>query len=236
MRVVLLILLILCSALKIQAQLFSKEKLINNQNFDKAKLSYGYYLGFNSYDFNIDYNSNVKDIQVIKSIGFNVGLIGNVRINDFFDVRFEPGLVMSNRNLSFSESYFNGQLFDQNDLERELRSTYIHLPILLKISTKRVNNIKPFIIGGISTAINLSSKQDSDDNSQGNFRLVKNNLFYELGIGIDIYLTWFKFTPSIRGVFSMKDEHIKDLDAFSPWTKNISDMQTRGLFVNFTFQ
>ena len=236
MRLVLLILLIFCSALKIQAQLFSKEKLINNQNFDKAKLSYGYYLGFNSYDFNIDYNSNVKDIPVIKSIGFNVGLIGNVRINDFFDVRFEPGLVMSNRNLSFSESYFNGQLFDQNDLERELRSTYIHLPILLKISTKRVNNIKPFIIGGISTAINLSSKQDSDDNSQGNFRLVKNNLFYELGIGIDIYLTWFKFTPSIRGVFSIKDEHIKDLDPFSPWTKNISDMQTRGLFVNFTFQ
>lgn len=236
MRLVLLILLIFCSALKIQAQLFSKEKLINNQNFDKAKLSYGYYLGFNSYDFNIDYSSNVNDIQVIKSIGFNVGLIGNVRINDFFDIRIEPGLVMSNRNLSFSESYFNGQLFDQNDLERELRSTYIHLPILLKISTKRVNNIKPFIIGGISTAINLSSKQDSDDNSQGNFRLVKNNLFYELGIGIDIYLTWFKFTPSIRGVFSMKDEHIKDLDPFSPWTKNISDMQTRGLFVNFTFQ
>ena len=221
MRLVLLILLIFCSALKIQAQLFSKEKLINNQNFDKAKLSYGYYLGFNSYDFNIDYSSNVNDIQVIKSIGFNVGLIGNVRINDFFDIRIEPGLVMSNRNLSFSESYFNGQLFDQNDLERELRSTYIHLPILLKISTKRVNNIKPFIIGGISTAINLSSKQDSDDNSQGNFRLVKNNLFYELGIGIDIYLTWFKFTPSIRGVFSMKDEHIKDLDPFSPWTKNI---------------
>lgn len=236
MRLVLLILLIFCSALKIQAQLFSKEKLINNQNFDKAKLSYGYYLGFNSYDFNIDYSSNVNDIQVIKSIGFNVGLIGNVRINDFFDIRIEPGLVMSNRNLSFSESYFNGQLFDQNDLERELRSTYIHLPILLKISTKRVNNIKPFIIGGISTAINLSSKQDSDDNSQGNFRLVKNNLFYELGIGIDIYLTWFKFTPSIRGVFSMKDEHIKDLDPFSPWTKNISDMQTRGFFVNFTFQ
>ena len=56
MRLVLLILLIFCSALKIQAQLFSKEKLINNQNFDKAKLSYGYYLGFNYYDFNIDYS------------------------------------------------------------------------------------------------------------------------------------------------------------------------------------
>jgi hypothetical protein len=70
-----------------EAQLFTKERLLNNENFDKAPLSYGYYLGFNSYDFNIDYKTNVKDIQVLKAVGFNVGLIGNVRINDYRDVK-----------------------------------------------------------------------------------------------------------------------------------------------------
>jgi hypothetical protein len=203
--------------LQSEAQLFTKERLVNNENFDKAPLSYGYFLGFNLYDFNIDYNKNVKDIQVIKAIGFNVGLIGNIRINDYFDVRFEPGLVMSNRTLSFSNTYFDGVTYKEKDLERELRSTYIHLPLLIKISTKRVNNIKPFIVGGISTALNLSSNQDNpDDNSKGNFRMTKNNLFYELGLGIDIYFTWFKFTPSIRGVFSINDEHIKDIDPNMP--------------------
>ena len=219
-----------------EAQLFTKERVLNNENFDKPRLSYGYYLGLNSYDFNIDYKSNLKDIQVIKSTGFNVGLVGNIRINDFFDLRLEPG-VMSNRNLSYSETYFEGLIFDESDTEREIRSTYIHIPLLLKISTKRINNIKPFIVAGVSTALNLSSNQDNpDDNSQGNFRLKKNNIFYEMGIGIDIYLTWFKFTPSIRGVFSISDEHIKDFDSNSPWTRNISKMQTRGVFVNFTFQ
>ena len=220
-----------------EAQLFTKERLVNNENFDKTRLSYGYYLGFNNYDFNIDYNNDVDDIQVIKSVGFNVGLIGNIRINDYFDIRLEPGLVMSNRTLSFSGSYFEGLVYEEKDLERELRSTYVHIPLLIKISTKRVDNIKPFIAGGISTALNLSSNQDNpDDNSQGVFRLVKNNLYYELGIGVDIFLTWFKFTPSIRGVFSIKDEHIKDLDLNSPWTRNIDQMQTRGFFINFTFQ
>ena len=220
-----------------EAQLFTKERLVNNENFDKARLSYGYYLGFNNYDFNIDYNNDVDDIQVIKSVGFNVGLIGNIRINDYFDIRLEPGLVMSNRTLSFSGSYFEGLVYEEKDLERELRSTYVHIPLLIKISTKRVDNIKPFVVGGISTALNLSSNQDNpDDNSQGVFRLVKNNLYYELGIGVDIFLTWFKFTPSIRGVFSIKDEHIKDLDINSPWTRNIDKMQTRGFFINFTFQ
>ena len=222
---------------QVEAQLFTKERVLNNENFDKPRLSYGYYLGLNSYDFNIDYKSNLKDIQVIKSTGFNVGLIGNLRINDFFDIRLEPGLVMSNRTLRYSGTYFEGLIFNENELEREIRSTYIHIPLLLKISTKRINNIKPFVVGGVSTALNLSSNQDNpEDNSQGNFRLLKNNLFYEIGIGIDIYLTWFKFTPSVRGVFSLIDEHIKDLDPDSPWTRNISKMQTRGVFINFTFQ
>ena len=220
-----------------EAQLFTKERLINNENFDKAKLSYGYFLGFNNYDFNIDYKTDVEDIQVIKSTGFNVGLIGNIRINDYFDIRLEPGLVMSNRTLSYSGTYFEGLIYEEKDLERELRSTYIHIPLLIKISTKRVDNIKPFVVGGISTALNLSSNQDNpDDNSQGVFRLTKNNVFYELGIGVDIYLTWFKFTPSVRGVFSIKDEHIEDFDPNSPWTRNIDQMQTRGVFINFTFQ
>ena len=96
-----------------EAQLFTKERLINNENFDKAKLSYGYFLGFNNYDFNIDYKTDVEDIQVIKSTGFNVGLIGNIRINDYFDIRLEPGLVMSNRTLSYSGTYFEGLIYEE---------------------------------------------------------------------------------------------------------------------------
>jgi hypothetical protein len=105
------------------------------------------------------------------------------------------------------------------------------------LSTKRLNNFKPFIVGGFSTALNLSSNQDNpDDNSNGQFRTKKNMVFYELGFGIDFYLYWFKFTPSIRGVFALKDEVVRDEDPNSPWTSNIHSMKTRGLFINFTFQ
>jgi len=64
----------------------------------------------------------------------------------------------------------------------------------------------------------------------------KNVFFYELGFGIDFYLTWFKFTPSIRGVFALNDELVRDFDTNSPWTSNITSMKTRGFFINFTFQ
>ncbi|MBT8259750.1 MAG: PorT family protein, partial [Bacteroidia bacterium] len=54
------------------AQLFSKERIKNIENFDKQRWSWGYYLGFSSFDFNFDYKQNLKDIQVEKTTGFNV--------------------------------------------------------------------------------------------------------------------------------------------------------------------
>ena len=235
-RIVSILLLIFISQTA-AAQLFSNDKILNNENIDKAKWSWGYFLGFNSYDFNFDYKQNLKDIQTVKTLGFSVGLVGNMRINDYMDLRLEPGLFISKRDLYYSETYFDGLSFNGSDLIREVRSTYIHIPLLMKFSTKRVNNIKPFVVGGFSTAINLSSNQDNpDDNSNGQFRTKSSVVFYELGAGIDIYLPWFKFTPSVRGIFAINDELVKDKDPDSPWTSNIVSMKTRGLFINFTFQ
>ena len=49
-------------------------------------------------------------------------------------------------------------------------------------------------------------------------------------------LEYFKFTPSIRGVFALTDELVPDEDPNSPWTGNIDSMKTRGIFINFTFE
>ena len=237
MKKAVLILIYILSINIASSQLFTKEKLSNNENFDKAKISWGYYLGINSYDFNFDYQQDLSDVQVEKTTGFNVGLIANLRINDFFDLRFEPGLIMSNRNLSYNPNDFGDSEFLENIHLREVKSTYIHFPLLLKISTKRLNNFKPFVTTGVSTAINLSSNEKNlADNSSGQFRTKKNMFFYELGFGIDLYLEWFNFTPSIRGVFAISDELIRDDDPLSPWTGNINFMKTSGVLINFTFQ
>ncbi|SEQ06106.1 probable protein-translocating porin PorT [Hyunsoonleella jejuensis] len=225
-----------------QAQLFKKEKITYDANQGRGTtdfkfLRWGYFLGINTYDFNFDYNEDLRDIYVERSPGFSVGLIGNMRVNNFIDLRLEPGLFITTRNLFYSEEYFQGVDFKESDLTREVKSTYIHVPLLLKISTKRINNFKPFIVGGFSTAINLSSNENNpDDNSKGQFRTKGSPLFYELGFGIDFYLYNFKFTPSIRGLFGMGDELVRDKDPNSPWTSNITRMQTRGVFINFTFQ
>lgn len=211
---------------------FGGDPILNLQNEDKKFLNWGYYLGFNQYDFQFEYKDDIgKDILVDKSFGFNVGLIGELRINEFLDARFEPGLLYNSRTLGFPG------FTSEADAIREVRSTYIRFPLLLKASTRRIGNWRPFIVGGVYTSINLGSNEDSlDDNSTGQFRMKQNVYGYELGFGIDFYTEYFKFTPSIRGVFALTDELVPDENPNSPWTGNINAMRTRGIFINFTFE
>lgn len=211
---------------------FGGDPILNLQNEDKKFLNWGYYLGFNQYDFQFEYKEDVgRDILVDKTLGFNVGLIGELRINEFLDARFEPGLLYTSRTLGFPG------FSTQAEAIREVRSTYIRFPFLLKASTHRIGNWRPFIVGGVYTSINLGSNEDSlDDNSTGQFRMKQNVYGYEVGFGIDFYTEYFKFTPSIRGVFALTDELVPDNDPNSPWTGNINAMRTRGIFINFTFE
>ena len=218
-----------------------KERIINLPNFYKRPVHYGYFLGINQYDFKFDYVDSYykdmmyKDIAVIQKKGFNVGLIGDLRINDYFNVRFEPGLYYNLRELVYPEY---PQFIKESDRNREVKSTYIHLPIYIKINAKRINNFRPFLLAGFSSDFNLSSNaKNSDDNASNVFRTSTKNLNYELGLGFEFYLYYFKFSPSFRGIFSFQNELIPDeVGQASPWTGNIINMFSRGVSLIITFE
>jgi hypothetical protein len=211
-------------------KVFGKDPLINLENFDKQRVYWGYFLGFNSFDYKFDYKVNGPDINVDRTFGFSVGLVGDLRLSNFINLRFEPGLFYTQRNLTYSN--FTRDL----DAKREVPATYIHFPLLLKFSSVRTGNIRPYLLAGLSRTLNLASNSKSeDDNSQQKFRVKPWTSNYELGFGIDLYLEYFKFSPSIRGVFGTGDELIRDKDPNSPWTGNINSMSTRAILINFTF-
>ena len=203
----------------------------NKQNWDKQRIFWGYYLGINSKNFEISYNDADFFVESTPNLGFNVGLIGDLRLHKNINLRFEPGLSSNTKTLAFT-SIPGGE----KDSIRSVGGTYIHLPLLLKFSTNRYENIRPYLIGGASYDYNLSSNEDSAfDNEDGEFRIKKHNFMYELGIGMDFYLPYFVFSPSIRGIFAINNEMIPDENPNSPWTAPIDFFGTRGIFLNLAF-
>ena len=233
-KIVFLVLVLLSLTTKGHAQfskgMFSKDPIINLENWQKQKLYFGFYLGFNSFDFKIDYKTVGPDIQTKKTTGFNLGLVADLKLQEYINLRFEPGLYYTKRDLYYPN------FATENDAIREVNSTYLHFPLLLKFSSLRTGNVRPYLLGGVSATLNLSSNSKSlDDNLEQRFRVKSWTTNYELGLGIDLFSEYFIFSPSIRGVFGINDELIRDKDPNSPWTSNIESMKSRAVFINFTF-
>jgi hypothetical protein len=241
-----------------------KERIEYLPNFDKRKIHFGYYVGINRNSFEINYydqsgfdpDSPVNPIpprdmfvDVSASLGFNIGFVVDYRLHKNINLRFEPGLVSNSKTLTFIDPNLDATVDgvpiyanSTQNLEREVAGTYLHLPLMLKLSTNRLNNIRPYFIGGLSYDFNFSSNENNGkDNFESEFRMTRNNFMYEVGIGVDFYMYFFKFSPSIRGVFAINNELVEDYnpvdtDYSSPWTGPIDFMGTRGIYLNLTFE
>lgn len=227
---ILFILFLINSQAQFSESMFKKNPIINLENFDLQRVYWGYYLGFSSYDFKVDYKKEGQEIDIKSTTGFNVGIVGDVRLSEFFNLRAEPGLYVTQRDLNYPG------FTDKRDIVREVKATNIHFPLLLKYSALRSGNIRPYLLTGVSATLNLGSNETvTDDNAQQVFRVTRWTQNYELGFGIDFYTEYFKFSPSIRGILGLNDELVRDRDPNSPWTSNINSLKTRGIFINFTF-
>ncbi len=234
-----ILILCVCFTFFISTPAFSQRKKIENlPNFDKKPWNFGYYLGINKNSFVVDYknpNTNNTFVKVDEGLGFLVGVMVERRLHKNLSLRFEPGLMSNVKKLYFSDEAGNFNV--KKDSLRDVPGTYLHMPLLLKFSTDRYRNIKPYVVGGLAFDYNFSSNQNNpDDNGAGEFRMKKTNFMYELGIGIDLYLPYFKFSPSLRGVFALNNELIRDKSTTSPWTAPIDNFATRGVFLKLTFE
>ena len=94
--------LIICSSEVACAQKFKKPQ--NLPRYDLQKLHFGFTIGINSLDFimskNLNYvgSDSLVNVYSNNQYGFNLGIVSNLRLGKFTDLRFIPTLVISSAN------------------------------------------------------------------------------------------------------------------------------------------
>jgi len=212
-----------------------REKIEYLSNFDKDPIHFGFYHGGNKMDYKMSYKARQNFpnayVESVPEMGFNLGIIADIRIHKNINLRFEPGLLTNSKKLYFRH------IDNKVDSIRKASGTFLHLPLLMQFSTDRIGNYRPYVVGGMAYEYNFASNFDNPhDNSGGEFRLQKHNFMYEIGIGMDFYFYMFKFSPSIRGLFALNNEIKRDDDPNSQWTTPVDFFGTRGLFIQLSFQ
>ncbi len=213
------------------------ERPKNLPKFDNRPIHFGFTLGFNSMDFSIHQSNSFLTIDSLdkidnnRQIGFNIHIVSNIRLGEYFDVRFLPGLSFGQRDIDYSFWSPTKKSFVVRKMK--LESTFIDFPFLLKYKAKRINNYRPYLVGGTNLALDLASQKTIKEEDKPKIRLKPFDVYYQLGFGIDYYLTFFKFSTEITFAVGMLDILKKD---DTKYTQAIDKMNSKVVMINFHFE
>ena len=229
----LLIIIILLSPLISNGQRYKKPQ--NLVKYDFKKIHFGFTLGINALNFNVKKSNNSLNNDTLLSIlaqnqkGFNLGIVSNLRLGRYTDLRFIPTLVFGERILDYGFNEANNLTTNSKRIE----STLIDFPISLKYKSARYNNFRTYLIGGLKYSLDIASQDKIDDEGQEIVKLKKNDLMGEVGFGLDFYLEYFKFSPQIKLSYGLLNLLSKDE---SVYTQSLNKLTTNGWILSFTFE
>lgn len=223
---------------------------------DEQKFSWGFYLAGNVFDYRLVLNpkygmqGNHNAITTKPAVGFGAGLIGRMKLSDHFDLRLEPALHFVERKIEFNtfETVNNKYPFQpgQNiiatpteaDRIRNVKSTYLDVPIFLEYHGLRWHNSRPYAAAGLNWMTNLQSHEKAlDDNSLGMFRSLSSNFAWSAEMGMQFYFNRFKLSVGVRGSFLINNELVADNPETPPyWAGAIDQLNSRAYMLVLKFE
>ena len=213
-----------------------KRKVMNRPYIDQRKFHYGFLAGFQLQDIELEQNG-YKDAAGNEwyaetpnyEPGFSVGILGEFYLTKNLALRIIPSMHFGTKNLTF-----------RNNLNAELdymtiKSTYVTVPIDIKYSAERFNNYRPYIMAGITPALDLTVKK------QKQYLLKSTDCYLELGLGCDFYSPFFKFIPEVKfmyglsNVINKKRDDIRDQSQLI-FTQSVNKATSKMIVFTFYFE
>lgn len=176
------------------------DKVLNRPYADNRAWHLGFSVGMHVQDVAFTHNGYVTENgetwfveQPSFQPGFCVNGLFDLRLNNYFNLRFNPGLYFGNRDIKMYDTT-NG-----NEERQSLKSAFIVLPVDLKFSSVRYRNARPYVTAGIMPAIDVAKKRADI------IRLKSFDTYLTVGFGCDFYLPYFKFNPELKFCFGLTD-------------------------------
>ncbi|HRY33292.1 MAG TPA: porin family protein [Bacteroidales bacterium] len=231
---ILLIILLISSWSDVAAQRRTPENL---PKYDLAPYHFGFILGLNQMHFTV---KNVKDFERQDSVyavlaepemGFHIGIVSNLRLGDYWDLRFIPSLAFGERSMVFTRAIKDTVFFDTR---KKVESTYLDFPFYLKYKSKRLHNARAYVISGFKYSVDLASQaKKKEQDEEIRIKLKKNDVAFEFGVGFDFYTTYFKFGTEIKMSYGLRDILKHEANVF---TSNIQKLNSKIFQFTLTFE
>ncbi|MDE6310348.1 MAG: PorT family protein [Muribaculaceae bacterium] len=212
-------------------------KVLNRPYADMRLWHLGFSVGMHTEDLRFTHNGFVtpegeewRIEQPTFQPGFNVTALVDLRLSSYFSLRFSPGMYFGSRDITMRE-------LSSGNIERQtIKSTYVTLPVDLKFAAQRWRNMRPYVVGGVMGAFDVSKKRADY------LRLTGGDAYLTIGFGCDFYLPYFKLIPELKFCFGLTDilQHdrpdLVDDPASMKFTQSISKATSKMIVLSFYFE
>lgn len=206
-----------------------------HSGYDERLLHFGFSVGVNTMDFGFNRPAPSEDglyaeINTLSS-GFNVNVVTDLRLGSYWSLRFLPGINLGQRNLTFYDSQ------DSEVSTMFIESNFLDIPFLLKYKAMRINNFRPYVIGGVSFKYDWAARKDYDYDSNVFVRLKPFDVYYDVGAGIDKYMKYFKLSVELRlsvGVNNVKVD--QPAEGQEIYANSIDALRSKMVMLSFYFE
>lgn len=168
--------------------------------------------------------------------GFTVGVLGELRLNQTFQLRIAPAMYFGTRHLTFRNITDVNAQGEPTIQTQDLKTAYVSCAFDLIAAAPRFNNHRPYIIGGINPMINLSGK----DNDY--IKLKRSDVFLEFGVGCDFYLPFFKLRPELKFMYGLSNcldtkhaKQVRDKNMLI-YTNAVTEAHSKMIALTFYFE
>ncbi len=182
-------------------------------------------------------SARVLSITSTPTPGFVISIVSNLHLGDNFDLRFVPSLSFGDRSLIYSvQTYRKGKSSLTGNITKSVPSTYINFPLEFKFKSKRYNNFRAYLMGGVQYTLDLASQAKKREQKNADQKIVKfkqNDVYAEAGVGFDFYNEWFKFGVEFKMQYGLLDILKRENNIY---TDAIESLKSKIFQISLTFE
>ena len=210
----------------------AQTRVPNMPEHDSKQYYFGITLGFNYSSFRISPSQSFTESDTFKVVqtgyrpGFNMGIMGNLRLTKFIDLRFIPALI-------FAEKKIRTVDMKDETLDRSVESIYMQLPLQLKFKSDRIGNFRFYGLLGGKFDYDLSANARSRRQDEW-LRVSPIDVGAEVGIGFEFFYPNFIFAPEIKLSQGFINSNYQDNRI--PLSNTIDNMRTRMIVFSIHLQ
>ncbi len=181
---------------------------------DLNDFSFGFSFGYLSSYFKVSKQSSWRDpffdpqnnarltdelnaISSPNSSGFGVGFLARYSLTDHLEARVTPTLIFADKKIDYLYRNSNP---DKQNVTKQVNTTAFDIPLLLKLKSDRIGDLRGYLIGGVKITQALGRKNPDAEKGllEKVVKIQSNFASYEFGAGMDIYFEFFKMSPEIK--------------------------------------